>query len=172
MAAWAAIEKGLYVWFENAAPLDMKVAKPLFYSGTGFQSRLGLLKAAVNSSGLEDGARSFIEAAMKRAASYSVFRNRLAHGEFTMDGLIIEGKHHEHKAARDEAITQKMLSVAATNFQALADLLWKARDLDLGFEFDDEPEASLESCLQQVKELSATAESSTSREPAKKELRK
>jgi hypothetical protein len=161
MAAWANVEKGLYLWFEHATLLDTNVAKPLFYSGTSFQSRLGLLKAAVNSSGLERDARSFIEAAMKRAASYSAFRNRLAHGEFTMDGLIVEGKHHERKVARDEAITQDMLNVAANNFRKLADLLWKARDLELGYE--DEPEASLDSYLQELNDLPTTAQSSTSR---------
>ena len=146
--------------------------RSLFYSATSFQSRLGLLRAAVNSSGLEADARSFIEAAMKRAASYSAFRNRLAHGEFTMDGLIIEGKHHEHKVARDGAITPRMLSVAATNFRSLADLLWKARDPDLGFDFEDEPEASLRTYLQRANELPTTADSSTSRETPKTERRK
>jgi hypothetical protein len=119
------------------------------------------LRAAVNSSGLEAQPRAFIEAAIKRATSYNSFRNRLAHGEFTMDGLIIEGKHHEHQVAREDAITPEMMGIAAMNFRALADFLWKARDVDLGFEFEDEPDLSLESCLLQVNELPSTADSST-----------
>src|SRR5258708_31729701 len=133
MAAWPLLESALYVWFEHATLLDMKQAKPIYYSATNFKSRLDLLRAAIRSNAMELDELEFIKSAIKLAIDYNSFRNKLAHGEFTVEGLIIESKHIDRKLAKESAVKRKDLDVASTNFRALADLMWAARDVALGF---------------------------------------
>jgi hypothetical protein len=125
MAAWASLESGLYAWFEHVTLLDTRKATPLYYSATNFKSRLDLLRAAMQSFQIEDDELKFLTAAIKRAVEYNGFRNKLAHGEFTFEGLIIESKHPDRKIARDTAIDRSGLDIAAQNFRALAELMWE-----------------------------------------------
>lgn len=90
MAAWASLESGFYAWFEHVTMLDTRIATPLYYSASNFKSRLDMLRAAMQSFQIEDEELKFIKEAIKRAIDYSGFRNKLAHGEFTLEGLIIE----------------------------------------------------------------------------------
>jgi hypothetical protein len=153
MAAWAKLEKGFYAWFEHITLLDMKLGQPLYFAPTSFMARTNLIRAALKSNQLEPAERAFIEKALGCAGQYNSFRNKLAHGEFTVEGLLIESKEPDYKAAKQVAVTQKEMAIAANNFQALADLLWKARDTALGFILEDEPEASLEMCLVELDAL-------------------
>jgi hypothetical protein len=100
MAAWARIEVGFYTWFEPITPFDMRQAKPIYYSATSFKSRLDLLRAALDGIQLDRKEETFIRAAMAVVIGYNSFRNKLAHGEFTFDGLLIEGKHVDRRRAR------------------------------------------------------------------------
>jgi hypothetical protein len=153
MAAWANLEKAFYGWFEHITSLDMRQAQPLYFAPTSFKARIDLLRAAMVAFYLKDDERAFIEKALGLAVHYSGFRNKLAHGEFTFEGVIIESKHADRKAAREKGITQEQLKNAANVFQELTNILWKARDIAIGMEIEDEPEASLETCAQQVDEL-------------------
>jgi hypothetical protein len=168
MAAWAALEMSFYIWFEHAMLLDMRQAKPLYYAATNFKARLDLLRAAISSTKLEKEEQAFIEAAIKKAIKYSSFRNKLAHGEFTLEGLLIESKHADYKAARSSAITQREIETAARNFSKLAELIADARDYAIGLR-DMLEEDSLEICRQRVIELPLEAHSSTQNSmPAKR----
>jgi hypothetical protein len=109
MAAWARIEVGFYTWFEPITPFDMRQAKPIYYSATSFKSRLDLLRAALDGIQLDRNEETFIRAAMAVVIGYNSFRNKLAHGEFTFDGLLIEGKHVDRRRARAEAISAEQL---------------------------------------------------------------
>ena len=90
MVAWARLESGFYGWFEHATLLDMRQAKPLYYSATNFKARLDLLRAAISGTKLEAAEQEFIKAAIKLSIEYNTVRNKLAHGEMTIDGLVIE----------------------------------------------------------------------------------
>jgi hypothetical protein len=153
MAAWARLEAGLYAWFEHVENMDMRQAKPLYYAVNSFKGRLDLIRAAIETVHVEEIEQAFIESAMNLAVQYNGFRNKLAHGEFTLDGLIIEGKHADHHKALEAAISHEKLQTYSDRFNVLANLLWQARDLALGFIDDIEPDASVEKCQQQVIEL-------------------
>jgi hypothetical protein len=153
MAAWANLEKAFYGWFEHLTSLDTRQAQPLYFTPTSFKARIDLLRAAMTAFYLKDNEKIFIEKALGLAVHYSGFRNKLAHGEFTFEGVIIESRHADRKAARERGIAQEQLKNAANVFQELTNILWKARDIAIGMEIEDEPDASLETCAQQVDEL-------------------
>ena len=153
MAAWASLEKGLYGWFEHITLIDMRQAQRLYFTATSFKAGTDLIRAAQDVYHVEDDENEFLKAALGVATHYSSFRNKLAHGEFTFEGLIIESKHADRSAAEKNAITHPQLEKAAACFQELATLLWKARDIALGFMPEDEPEASLEKCTEEVADL-------------------
>jgi hypothetical protein len=153
MAAWARLEAGFYGWFEHITLLDLKQAKPLYYSATNFKSRTDLLRAAIVGTRLESAEQDFIEEAVKVAVQYNSFRNKLAHGEFTLEGLIIESKHADRAKAKEKAIGLPQLAVYTDRFNILANLLWQARDLAVGFDDESDPDATLETCKQRATEL-------------------
>ncbi|WP_426409858.1 hypothetical protein [Bradyrhizobium ganzhouense] len=154
MAAWARIEVGFYIWFEHITAFDLRQAKPIYYSATSFSARLSLIRAAITGVQLEADEMAFIDEAMKLANPYSSFRNKLAHGEFTLDGLVIEGKHVDRKLARAEAISADKLKKYTHRFNDFAELLLQARDLALGFNDEDhEPGLTLSHCTQRVAAL-------------------
>jgi hypothetical protein len=143
MAAWAKVEVGFYVWFEHISDIDLRQAKPIYYSATSFKSRMDLVRGAIEGHAPTSDEQIFIDQAMKLAIPYNSFRNKLAHGEFTLDGLIIEGKHVDRKQARAKAISLVELSKFTVRFNEFADLLFRARELALGFEDHDDDQASL-----------------------------
>jgi hypothetical protein len=160
MAAWAKLERGFYAWFEHATLMDMHQAQPLYFSVTNFKSRMDLLRAALDAVTLDSPDEElFVRGAMGLAIQYNSFRNKLAHGDFTFDGLIIESKVVDRATARRQAISHTQLGIAATNFQALADLLWLARDLSIGQIPEDDPEASVKACVARVDALPRRADS-------------
>ena len=154
MAAWAGIEAGLYGWFEHLTGLDLHQAKPIYYSATNFKSRLDLIRAAIAGVQAEKGEIDFIEEAMKLAQPCNSFRNKLAHGEFTIDGLVIQGKHASRAAAREEAISQVHLRHYALCFEEFASVLLYAREVAEGFiDEDHEPGLMLGDLTARVQNL-------------------
>jgi hypothetical protein len=151
--AWADLEKALYGWFEHVTLLDTRKAQPIYFAPNGFRARADMLRAAIDNFGLEAFEEKFVSKALGLAIHYSAFRNKLAHGEFTIEGLIVESGQPDRRRAREEAITQEQLKSATQRFQASADLLWKARDLGIGMTFDDDPDASLEACIKELEQL-------------------
>jgi hypothetical protein len=153
MAAWANLEKGFYVWFEHITLLEPQHAQPLYFAPTGFKGRADLLRSVIQSYALEKDELAFIDKALGLGIHYSSFRNKLAHGEFTFHGLVVEPKHADRASAMMSAIKSEHLYLASSAFQGLANILYTAREIALGFVPEDEPDASLAICLQQVNEL-------------------
>jgi hypothetical protein len=156
MAAWARIEVGFYTWFEHITAFDMRQAKPIYYSATNFKSRLDLLRAAMDGVRLERAEEMFIKAAMDVVIRYNSFRNKLAHGEFTFDGLLIEGKHVDRRRARAEAISAEQLQRFAALATEFSTVLYRAYDLALGVSEDEDELTTLEECTERVKALPRT----------------
>ncbi|WP_315742396.1 hypothetical protein [Bradyrhizobium sp. SZCCHNR1075] len=156
MAAWARIEVGFYTWFEHITAFDMRQAKPIYYSATNFKSRLDLLRAAIEGVQLDRAEETFIKAAMDVVIRYNSFRNKLAHGEFTFDGLLIEGKHVDRRQARAEAISAEQLQRFAALATEFSTILSRAYDLAFGVSEDDDNLATLEKCTEQMKALPRT----------------
>jgi len=88
--------------------------------------------------------------------TYNSFRNKLAHGEFTFDGLLIEGKHVDRKRARAEAISVEQLKRFANLAAEFATILYRAYDLTFGPPDDDNELMTLEQCTERVKALPKT----------------
>jgi hypothetical protein len=151
MAAWARIEFSFYVWFEFVADLDLRLAKPLYYSAVGFRARMRLIRSALAAVEMEQDVERFLKAALGLADDYVGFRNKLAHGEFTIDGLIIEGKHASRFQARAEGVSITELRRFTTWFNDFAMLLLDARELAEGLsDEENEPGRTLENCIAQV----------------------
>jgi hypothetical protein len=156
LAAWASVERACYAWFEHLTLLGEQQARGIFYSARSFDGRMGMLKAALEHSGImEAEITDFAKEAFKKASTFSKFRNTLAHGEFTYEGLLIEGKHPPKKA-KELAIDGEKLRIATQNFQNLANLIHEV------LYFVDEiktPESSPRKCLQLILELPDQADS-------------
>ncbi|MBR0768477.1 hypothetical protein JQ590_09540 [Bradyrhizobium diazoefficiens] len=154
MAAWARIEMGFYGWFEHVTGLDLRQAKPIYYSATSFKSRLDLIRAAMDGVIVDETEVIFLQEAFKLAQRCNSFRNKLAHGEFTIDGLVIQGKHVDRTIARAEAISLDHLAAYTVAFNEFSGLLFQARDVAENF-FDDEPDdlVTLEDLAQRLVNL-------------------
>jgi hypothetical protein len=153
MAAWARIEIGFYIWFEHIGAFDTRQARPIYYSATNFKSRMDLIRAAMDGVTLDREEEEFINAAIKVAIGYNSFRNKLAHGEFTFDGLLVEGKHVDRRKARAEAISATQLQAFAKLANEFSTILYTARDVALGVAEDDEEHITLARCIENVKAL-------------------
>jgi hypothetical protein len=153
MAAWARIEIGFYIWFEHIGAFDTRQARPIYYSATNFKSRMDLIRAAMEGVKLDREEEEFINAAIKVAIRYNSFRNKLAHGEFTFDGLLVEGKHVDRRKARAEAISANQLQAFAKLANEFSMILYTARDVALGVAEHDQEYTTLASCTESVKAL-------------------
>jgi hypothetical protein len=156
MANWASLERAVYEWFQHITLLDAKQAKPIFYSVTNTKTRFALVRAALSANQLDRDERIFVEKALNRAGEYSSFRNKLAHGEFTFEGIIIEGKHHDRAKATETGITREQVDRAASRFRELADLLYDAYDIAL--RGHDNADARISDCLERLNELPKQAD--------------
>jgi hypothetical protein len=155
MAAWALIERALYNWFEHLTLLDTGLAKSIYFSAKSTSNRLDMIRAALKCLRLDENEQTFITEAINVVGKYSSFRNKLAHGEFTFDGEIVETKHTGRKIAKEKAISREELRVATQNFIELTNLLNNALGFAQGYpESEDE---SLVICLAQLRELPAEA---------------
>jgi hypothetical protein len=160
MAAWALIERALYTWFEHLTLLDTGVTKPIYFSAKSTSSRLDLLRAAIGAIELGKNEKVFITEAISVVVKYSSFRNKLAHGEFTFDGEIIETKQTSRKAVKEKSISREDLHRASQNFMVLTNLLNNALGFVEGYpESEDE---SIEICIVQLRELPVHAHSNVS----------
>ena len=153
MAAWARLERGFYSWFERITGLESAQARPLYFSATGFNARVKLIRAALEGVELPSNEEAFIKAAMKLANGYNPFRNKLAHGEFTFDGLIVEGKYADRKRARDEAVSGTLMEKFAKIVDEIAGVLSQANYLvDFAPEDDDELR-TIEQCTKRLETI-------------------
>jgi hypothetical protein len=153
MAAWPRVERGFYLWFEHVTLLDYQQCNPLYYSVQTFRARLDLLRAALECNAIEKDELEFIETAMKVVQPYNSLRNKLAHGEFTLDGLVVDSKSVGREDRLASIIDLGRLKTFTNEANELATLMGDARDLALGFADHNDPDASLARCLARIREL-------------------
>lgn len=133
MSQWACVERNLYLWFVHVTQMKEKVARAVFYSARSFNARAEMLQAAIEKADhLAPERLDFIQEALRRAWSYSSFRNRMAHGEPLMNILdlkgqprkvffsIAQGKTRDHPSSE---ISMEDLETATQNFYVLQNLL-------------------------------------------------
>lgn len=131
MAAWAHVESSLYYWFFYMTKMPDDMCRAIYYSARGFAARIEMLEAAIEHTGaLSVTETVFLKEALKKARSYSWFRNKVAHGEprlnvtkppgedFTASYTITQGK--DTPAGSQEALTLSELDDAAYNIRVLA----------------------------------------------------
>jgi hypothetical protein len=155
MSEWSRIERALFHWFAHVTLLDDEPARRIFYSTTGFRGRADMLSAVVSLNKLEANETELIKVALKRAVQWSAFRNKLAHGEFSLDRQnIVQGKLSPH-IARSQAISFEHLKRAQSNFRQLSEALYAGLELAFGpYDGDqDDPLSSLEKCIELVRSL-------------------
>ncbi len=159
LARWSQLETALYYWFERTTGMQDAMARAIFYGARGFFARAEMLDAAIeHAATLSPTETAFLREALKKAKSYSSFRNKIAHGEPRLN--VVEGtpetKLHytitqgrNTPASGEEAISVTELATAADNFHTLAQCI---RDM-LPFPVKNPKAKSPEECLSLVRSL-------------------
>ncbi|KIZ36975.1 hypothetical protein OO17_24125 [Rhodopseudomonas palustris] len=153
MANWALLE--LFHWFQRVTFLKLPQARRVFYANKNFAARAEMLREVLPESGLEAPEVAVIEAVVKRAAGFCTFRNSLAHGEVTFEGIVDPRYEYEEALARGYAVAD--IETAANQFLALAEISRQAHAIatDDGAalilqDYLDGHRPSLETLLQRV----------------------
>ncbi|MBZ0148402.1 MAG: hypothetical protein K8F62_12805 [Pseudorhodoplanes sp.] len=129
MAEWASVERALYYWFLGITGMRDGMARAIFYSGRSFNARAEMLQSAIGSAYRQSEAEvTFIKAALKKAWSYSGFRNNIAHGEPMLNVAganeifytIVQGKRI---GMSEPSVAIEDMETAAENFSKLKQLL-------------------------------------------------
>ena len=82
MTRWSQLETALFYWFAKITKMPDGMSRAIFYSARGFAARAEMLEAAVaNATELTPDQLKILKEALKKARSYSAFRNKVAHGE-------------------------------------------------------------------------------------------
>jgi hypothetical protein len=138
MASWARLESCMFYWFMNAIEKPEDVARAVFFSAKNFTGRRDMFNAAIPHSSFDNDIRAFLKAASKKARQYAEFRNRVAHGEPTIDGrrtspsfmqyVLSEPRFPRSSAlpehALDSIVTNEHLDTATQNLTELVRLMW------------------------------------------------
>ena len=171
MANWAAIERALYYWFACITQMDEGMAISVFYSARSFNARADMLLAAIRNAKRQTEVEiQFVKAALKKARSYSAFRNMITHGEPILSIIDREGApreiaYHIVEYKNPEArvsVTMEDLMVAADNYQLLKVAIIDALP-------NQGRGTTPEQCLEQVRALPNQADSRTSPNPSESE---
>lgn len=127
LAEWSGIEASLYDWFAIITKMHDRMARGVFYSARSFNARAEMLDAALSHSGQSAFDREFVQEVLRKAWTYSGFRNRVTHGEKILnlvennperaDFVLVEGKN-----IKGEGTTVEHLRIATGNFRRLRDL--------------------------------------------------
>ena len=132
LTRWAQLETSLYYWFARITAMPEGMSRAIFYGARGFAARAEMLESAIkHATTLTAEQTTFLKEAVKKARQYSVFRNRIAHGEPRLNVVnlgtpeihytITQGKNTP--AGEEEAITLDDLSTAADNIHLLSDCI-------------------------------------------------
>ena len=162
MAAWSAVEDGLFEWFKRCTGMQEQLARVVFYSARSFEGRRDMLEAAIPFSPTDEKTRTAIRKCMLRAGQYAAFRNRIAHRHmlYTYEiqppqFVLIEGRTLSGpiEGATLKYVTIEALKIAAHNFRRLTDCI-------LAFHPDwQEPAVCEQGCLEEILALPTEADS-------------
>jgi hypothetical protein len=158
MAAWSAVEDGLFEWFKRCTAMQEQLARAVFYSARSFEGRRDMLEAAIPFSSCDEKIRTGIRKCMLRAGQYAAFRNRIAHRHmlFTYElkppqFVLVEGRTLSGPSSNYVGI--EALKIAAHNFRRLTDCI-------LAFHPEwQEPSVCEQGCLEEILSLPTAADS-------------
>ena len=172
LAQWAYIEQRLYFWFARLTGLEDQMARAIFYSSRSFTGRRDMLASVLEATSTPDHVKAFLREAIKRASTYSSFRNALAHGEIMIEGtpdgdltgrlLLMQGRHPP--IAGVPHITIETVDIATNNYMRLSTLMMDG--LDLPWEGADS-KLLLQACHERLLQLPSEADS---KKPGRKQL--
>jgi hypothetical protein len=127
LSQWALVEAVLYDWFHLTTGMNDKMARSVFYSAKSFAGRAEMLEAALGESTHSTEILDFAKAVIKKARTYSTFRNEITHGEMLLNlksgdnssahYTLVQGKN-----IHTGGITIDELKIATTNFKTLREL--------------------------------------------------
>jgi hypothetical protein len=127
LSEWALVESSLYSWFQLTTDMKDKMARSVFYSAKSFAGRAEMLEAALGESTHTTDILDFAKAVIKKARTYSTFRNEITHGEMLLT-LKVGDENSAHytlvqgKDINIDGITIDELKIATTNFKNLRSL--------------------------------------------------
>lgn len=133
MAEWAGVERSLSRWFLAMTQMPEPLARGIFYSARSFNARADMVQAAIGfcSQPQNASAITVVKAGLKKARSYSGFRNSMTHGDAILNlgpdenyYSIVQGKDQLSDPA--SPILRNDLIVAAENFAALKIVLMES----------------------------------------------
>jgi hypothetical protein len=127
LAQWALVEAALYDWFQLTTNMKEEMARSVFYSAKSFAGRADMLEAALATSDHSPEVLKFVGAVVKKARTYSSFRNQITHGEMMLSlkagdptaaqYILVQGK-----VVIDHGISIQELNNAGLNFLNLRKL--------------------------------------------------
>lgn len=156
VAAWSAVEDGLFEWFMQCSGMHLQLARAVYYSARSFEGRRDMLIAAIPFSPCDEKTRTGIRLCLKRAGQYLEFRNRLSHGHH----LYVE-KSKEHVFAEGRTLSNHQLSYVATgDLRIAADNFGRLTDCILGFHpLWQSQDVCDQGCLEEIQALPIAANS-------------
>ena len=82
MSAWGMLESQLFHWFFYISGIgNESMARAIYYSAKSFNARADMLEEVLRVATLNEGQAPFLKGAIKKARTYSSFRNSATHGE-------------------------------------------------------------------------------------------
>jgi hypothetical protein len=163
LAAWSAVEDGLFEWFKRCTGMHEQLARAVFYSARSFEGRRDMLNAAIPFSPCNEKTRTGIRLCVARASAYVAFRNRISHGHLLFarpneleppQHLFAEGRKLSGPIdEKPNYVTLTDLKMAAINFGELTDCI-------LGFHPEwQAPDVCEAGCLEEIRALPSEANS-------------
>jgi hypothetical protein len=175
MEAWGRLEGVLFDWFMGATGIEERLARAIYFSAKSFNARRDMLQSALPFSSLDEPTKTFLKAALKKAAQFSSFRNAITHGEPKWHPkrfayVLAEGSR-ESRPAPDDAVTIEQIKMGYLNFFELYRVLRDLRRPLFAITPDDPGPPSLEACLARVHALPQEAYSKQSLQSLPKKKR-
>lgn len=171
MAAWSAVEDGLFEWFKLCTGMEERLARAIFYAARSFEGRRDMLTAVIPFSPCNEKTRTGIRLCLKRAGQYVAFRNRISHGHIIYtyvaaipQHVLAEGRTLSG-AVDTKYVVLEDLMAATLNFSALTDCI-------LGFHPQwQAPDLCERGCLEEIQALPSAANSMEPSQPSQKKQR-
>ncbi|GFO82209.1 MAG: hypothetical protein A49_18360 [Methyloceanibacter sp.] len=141
LEAWGRIESGLSDLFAKITRMPRKRASKIFFSARSFNGRADMFEAALSAVRLDKETRSLLKTIIKKARTYSGFRNKLAHGQLNVFAETVDGDFGFKMFISEH--TDIETGYAAEDLKAAEDL-FRALFMDVLAVVKDRPEPSPE----------------------------
>lgn len=141
LEAWGRIESELSDLFAKITRMPRKRASKIFFSARSFNGRADMFEAALSAVRLDKETRSLLKTIIKKARTYSGFRNKLAHGQLNVFAETVDGEFGFKMFISEH--TDATTGYSAEDLQA-AEKLFRALFMDVLAVVKDQPEPSPE----------------------------